>query len=224
MQVLHISDWHTDRDGAEAMTQIDNLASDDVELVCITGDMIRNYTDDLPMPGNHEKEAKRQRGEWLRMVPVFEAAWPYADIVAVPGNHDFCNYAIRGKVRSFDKIDTKTIKVRGLKISGFRGIPAFTDYWHGELSDRTVSLLYASMDPSADIFMSHTPPYSILDAVNEWRFAGAFGMAEWFIENPWIKRRFHLFGHIHECGGMTKEQYGMCFSNASGCYNILEIK
>lgn len=206
---------------------------EDVELVLITGDMLPNFPP-MWVEGFEEEQRKRQYGMWCQIAERFQNTWPNAALVAVPGNHDWCDYAIPGLVRSFDKLQGETITVKGLKISGFRGVPWFSGNWHGELADRAIDFLIAELDYSADIFLTHTPPYGILDTpmgffenpedFGDIRHVGAVGFEQFLTNNPWIKRRYHCFGHIHECGGNKFTRNNVIYSNAAGTLNELEIK
>jgi Icc-related predicted phosphoesterase len=235
MKALHISDWHSGFLETLRLMEAENLHRDeDVELVLITGDMLPNFKP-MWVEGFEEEQARRQRGMWCQIAHHFAETWPNAELVAVPGNHDWCDYNIDGVVKSFDKLQGQTFTVGGVKISGFRGVPWWTGHWHGELNDRAIDFLIAEMDFSAKIFLTHTPPYGILDSPNGGitmdkgmegyvRHVGAIGMEEWFTEHPWTKHRYHCFGHIHEVGGNKFTRNHVTYSNASGTCNVLEIK
>lgn len=235
MKALHISDWHSGYLDTLKILENENLDRQDesVELVLITGDMLPNFGI-INVPGFEDEMERRQRGMWCQIAWHFQELWPHADMIAVPGNHDWCDYGIEGVVKSFDKIEPATMTVRGLKITGFRGVPYWTGDYHGELSDRVIDMLIEGLDWSADIVLTHTPPYGILDIPTAFatelmdspyvRRVGAIGFEEWFTNHPWTKHRYHCFGHIHECGGSKFTRNHVTYSNAAATCNVLEIK
>ncbi len=170
-------------------------------------------------------EAGRQRPVWESMAALFRCAWPSIEgIVAVPGNHDFCDYAIPGLVESFDKYEPQTIQACGLKISGFRGIPWMGGYWDGEFGSRYFDMAVSGLEPAADIVLTHVPCDGILDQIDPIPGStGSVALAQWFIDNPSNKRRLHAFGHIHEHGGEILERHGVCYSNAAQHFNLITL-
>jgi Icc-related predicted phosphoesterase len=200
------------------MIEQEGLEGTDPDLVLISGDMVTNFK-----PKHRIIEAQLQRMAWELLVESFERAWPNAELIAVPGNHDFCAYAIPGRVKSFDKYEAQTITVRDRRITGFRGVPQLGGFWDGEFEDRYLDRVVALLDSEADVILTHTPAYGHFDAVHDTRFVGHRGLAEWFVNYPSSKRRHHVFGHIHECGGLTKEHNGVVFSNAAGTANWLDL-
>jgi Icc-related predicted phosphoesterase len=220
MRVLHISDWHARPTQAAATIRFSRLHEEaPADLVLITGDMLANFTD-VRIARELRVERRRQRADWLEMAQLFRGVWPKAELVAVPGNHDFCNYAIKGLVRSFDRYEPKTMRVRGLRITGFRGVELFTGYWDGEFSDRYLDEMVKGLDPKADIVMTHLAPAGILDLVHETRAIGHHNLAAWAATSG---PTLHCFGHVHECGGMTRLDNETTFSNAACSYNWLEL-
>jgi Icc-related predicted phosphoesterase len=224
MKLAHISDWHVDVMGAERILKENSIYDEDVEVLVVTGDMVRNFTN--LRHSIREVEAARQRKEWEDMTWVLHGAYPNAEIVAVPGNHDFCDYGIPGIIHSFDKMDVapEVIEVRGLRITGFRGVPEFSNgLWHGERNDRYFDLLMENMDQSCDLYLFHSPPHGIMDSPYDDYHVGIMRLEEFFINNPWIKTRFCFFGHIHECGGQKVYKNGVVYSNAAGTINYFNI-
>lgn len=222
MRLLHVSDWHTDAEGAEQNIRRLGILGGDPEMLLVTGDMLFDHPFRTLAGHVPPDQARWQRARWLEMVEVFRATWPHATILAVPGNHDWCNLNVQHSVRSWDKLQTKTIKVRGLTVTGFRGIPWFRGTWHGELGNETLTRMVATLDRSADIIITHTPPWNVLDDVYG-RSIGLPALTSWFVNHPWSKRRLHVFGHVHEQGGQVLERNGTCHSNASCRANWLTL-
>lgn len=216
MQILHLSDWHCGPTQARDRIVSEGLDNHQPDILAVTGDMLPNY---YPEYGN-PVEAQAQRPKWEKMIEVFREAWPKAEIVAVPGNHDFCDYWIPMQVWSLDKFETQSMTVKGLRISGFRGVPAYNGHWHGERDPRELEHAVAGLDPTADIILTHAPPYGILDRVWNPLHIGITPLAEWFRTHR-DKRRLHLFGHVHENGGQIEEGHNTLHSNAATMANLL---
>lgn len=222
-KILHISDWHGDWMKAERKIDEGALRSESPDILLVTGDMVIDRWLG-PRTAVRSEEGMKQIAEWYAMVDVFDASFPGADIIAVPGNHCFFDYYIPNRVESFDKFEGRTFSIGNLKFTGFRGVPWFNGYWDGEFSDRTVDMMVQDLDWSADIVLTHCPPFGILDAVNPDRCIGHKGLHNWFVNHPWHKRRIHAFGHVHECGGRFANRYDVTFSNAAGGWNILNLE
>ena len=121
---------------------------------------------------------------------------PYPYKLFVTGNHDLC-------LREAENIQNLPDNVfflqdRGVTIEGvkFFGIA----YDHSE----------SFIPEGTDVVITHEPPITILDesAGRNW---GNIPLLNRIKE---VKPRYHLFGHVHDGYGITK-QNGIVFSNAS---------
>jgi Icc-related predicted phosphoesterase len=226
MQIAHISDWHTNAAGAVRIlnenAQTHNYKN--VELVLITGDMLYDPIVSSKVKIMTPDLIQDQRWEWEEAASVIQERFPRAKLVAVPGNHDWCNYGIPDLVTSFDEFGPlPAIEVAGVRIAGFRGVPMFYGFYHGEFSDRYFhEHIFPHLELS-DILLTHAPPHGILDDVIDARRIGIMGLEEWFTNHPWHRRRLHCFGHVHERGGAFKGQGEVYYSNAAGAINFLNF-
>lgn len=242
VDILHISDWHANE--ARFSERLVNIAMERAEpdLLVMSGDMI---FDPPEFRANRFAAAADQRFEWEEMNRAIDQIWPGVDRVAVPGNHDWCNFDIPNVCPSFDECNGQSVIVAGgLRIGGFRGVPgdpARASAWDRELHPEAFSWLIAELPKDLDLLVVHTPPYGILDRI--WlerkkkrmlapyqspydldryqESIGAPGLAEWCMEQPRLKAV--CFGHIHEDGGKVEQHGNILFSNASCHANWLNI-
>lgn len=236
MRIVHASDWHG---------RLAELPEADAYV--FTGDMLPNFPVVERDYGlrlwriDPAVEAVRQ-AEWLaerRHPHRGVLASPDAPILCVRGNHDFIPAAELfpgADVTEF--IGNELHEVLGRTFSGHRGIPWIHGSWNDEthrpdLIDRMKRM------PTADVYVTHYPPWGILD-YSGWPGHGEehYGLEE--MAYQLIERSFptvivpgedladqppaalHLFGHIHECGGMTRREGGVLFSNAATTFNVIE--
>lgn len=235
--ILHLSDWHCNEVRFEETLCRVMDGRSEPDILVITGDMIY----DPPFFINNERAAaEEQRQVWESFVYSIHRVIPgVGDIVAVPGNHDWCDYAIPSVVHSFDKAEGSVIEVDGLRIGGWRGVPRVGNpriTWSHELDPFAFNWLMAEVDkiqPEIDMLVVHSPPYGVLDQVRERRkhdqifdkSVGVPGLKEWCDAKPSL--RLVCFGHIHEQGGMLTMGEGkeahVTYSNASCHANWLNV-
>lgn len=170
-------------------------------------------------------EEGRLQDEWIeaRLIPyLIKCNINLANVVAINGNHDGCN---------FDKwfpnslhTGAKTITVQGIKIGLLVGVPIFTTEWYEEIGPMEMESRIKSIEPDIDILISHTPPYSILDnghgdehIGSQELYVALFGRSVFDSQAPYFTNiKLNLFGHAHEGRG-TKH---FDFANRQlRCYN-----
>jgi Icc-related predicted phosphoesterase len=215
IKIVHLSDWHETPDFLKPVEY-----HSDADFVIATGDMVANSIH--WNRGNLYAEREIQRSWWLGIREYISLCWPNATIVAVPGNHDYCDYGTKKYVFSIDGKRTESFAVKGVRFTGFRGVPYFRGQWNSELDARELAFRVSKLDPNADVLLTHTPPYQIMDVTGGLVYAGSMALREW-VDNKW-QGKLHCFGHIHECGGkVSRNDKGQQFSNASCTMNYLEI-
>lgn len=236
MRIVHASDWHG--------RLIELPAAD---LYVFSGDMLpnfpvteRDYGLRLFMIRSEVERVKQL--EWLadRSYPHRGMlASPDSPIVCVRGNHDYIDAAVLFPGANVTELlDNESLEIAGKRITGHRGIPWIHGIWNDEthrpdLIDRMKSM------PQADIYVTHYPPWGILDHLGPLSRNEHVGLEE--LAYRLIYRRtpvpsdsdaepdfnrihsLHLFGHIHECGGRTEQHGGVLFSNAATTFNVIEF-
>ena len=146
--------------------------------------------------------------------------------VLVAGNHDFVlqqmdrrnwllanNYGITYLEDSFINIDG--IGIYGSPWSPVFGMWAFMKQRNAELDEVWQKV---PTDGSVDLLVTHTPRYGRFDVSVRGNYNVGCEMLANRIND--IHPKVHVFGHIHECGGMIKEETevplkGMISLNAS---------
>lgn len=81
---------------------------------------------------------------------------------------------------------------------------------------------WALIPGDIDILITHSPPFKMFDSVNDRTFqrkfkhVGSLSLANRVIGNVCFPNlKLHVFGHIHECGGMVMDIGDRKFVNAS---------
>jgi len=140
---------------------------------------------------------------WFNHLPVKHKIY-------IPGNHDWMllNYQYDKLKKIFndtvDLVIVDTVEVDEVKIFG--ASPPGS---------------WSAIPEGIDILVTHYPPLSILDEIpanskfNSEPYPINIGSKELLDRVTKVKPRFHLFGHIHECGGCRETYEGTVFSNAA---------
>lgn len=161
---------------------------------------------------------------------------PDARVVCVRGNHDFVPIApIFAGCDVTELVGNEVTEVLGRRVTGHRGIPWIHGTWNDEthrpdLIDRMKRM------PAAELYLTHYPPWGILDAFGLPGREDHYGLEEMayrlirLSEPPSDRpleqdavRAVHMFGHIHECGGMTRQEGNVLFSNAATRVNVIDL-
>ena len=129
----------------------------------------------------------------------------YPHKIFICGNHDECLYGanIDGLDGNVHYLCNSGIELYGLK---FYGVPMFMS----DCITEQQSLNYAQIPINADVLITHTPPFGILDFDDNINY----GSDELLSRIEVVKPRMHLFGHIHAQHGM-KVLNGITFSNGA---------
>ena len=161
----------------------------------------------------------------------------YTHICIVAGNHDricetYPDYQVKDMFERKDNIhyikdETITLDFddKGvLTISGTPYQPEFCNWaFNVDDSDKLQFIFDSVLDENADIWMTHCPPFNILDQTHYQRpqFGSTgdehLGSIELYNVLKMKKPRYHVFGHIHGDGGKIIEIDGTTYINASVC-------
>lgn len=130
---------------------------------------------------------------------------PYRHKIFICGNHDDCLYGatINGLDDNVHYLCNSGIEIEGLN---FYGVPMFM----GDCVTDRQTRNYARIPDDADILVTHSPAYGILDfddGIN-------YGSEELLGKLAMLHLKAHLFGHIHVEHGVAKH-YGVIFSNGA---------
>jgi Icc-related predicted phosphoesterase len=248
--IYHISDWHNRGEGFQRRLDFEIRSQElsEPDLIVITGDMIHNFAPARSrIQGKDPYEERRQIVHYQTLIDYIDFIWPGVDIFAVRGNHDWCDYGIEGSVKAFDNLEGCTYNWNGLKIHGFRGVPAYLN-WNDGYTEKALEALCDLVPKDTDILITHTPPLGILDDAYDAHcyICGNRVSSDGFCHKTHIfdpaypppviaprnlgsisvrylvdrmNLKAHFFGHIHECGGRVEVHGKTTFSNASCTLN-----
>jgi len=144
-------------------------------------------------------------------------------IVVIAGNHD--TYLennpefFRDRGPDFYYLCDEYIEIEGVKIYGsprsvyFEEVNPLCSAFM--LPDTDLIPYWEKIPDNLDILITHTPPWGILDQVitsREVRNCGSKYLTEVVLKK---KPRYHIFGHLHEHGGMVYNNKDTTFMNVS---------
>jgi Icc-related predicted phosphoesterase len=215
MRIVHFSDWHW---GFEQLPEAD--------LYVCTGDMLPNFT-----WCDTAKALKKERikqaaavARWVAetggMVPLLGS--PKAPVVCLRGNHDFISLApmFAGCNLIHEFVGNEVVEACSLRVTGHRGVPTINNTWSDEVERPDLLDRFRAMDRNCDLYLTHYPAGGIgLDLPGRW---GLDEVDNWFYYNGKTRYPIHMFGHVHECGGMSKRMGDVWYSNAACSINVFE--
>lgn len=221
MRALHISDWHADPDSfKKALSR--EIREDprmlDADVIVLSGDMVFNSYACFKQPS---LEGQYQRPAFQEMLDFLDVCFPGVDVVGVRGNHDYFNYGIRGD--SWQGIDI--FELWGYKWASMRGVPLHMGSWNDELVESELDALAQQVPLDTQILITHAPPFGILDDTRDDatmpRNIGS--QAFRLLVDRLPNLQLHMFGHVHEQGGMVQTRNNVVFSNASCTSNYIVL-
>lgn len=217
LRIAHISDTH---DAPRIVRQVADLQ---VDVICLTGDILNNRGRINGGGIIPSLERKYQESWGRKQAKKWAADFGDTPVVYVDGNHDFIDI---GKwLRHYGctnlhhiTAETPCVEVNGVRFAGFREIPWIAGEWEGEVHDLRPAVDRA-FECNPDILVTHGPPAGILDGPNGYGSAPLATALTWRAGN--IKA--HLFGHVHETGGTIIEEMGITFSNAANHCQVVTV-
>jgi Icc-related predicted phosphoesterase len=141
-------------------------------------------------------------GEWLNRQP-------FKHKVVIPGNHDLgfedswpaASAILRKKCPDVQILNQELVDVEGKLIWGSPWTPEFHG-WAFNYDHSKAPEYWKDIPERLDVLMTHGPPHGVLDGV--FRHGGPklnVGCPALLLAVQTKAPRFHVFGHIHECGG-----------------------
>lgn len=182
MRIVAVADTHTFQDDLGTLPEGDVLIH--------AGDMLRAGT----------LEELGPVAEWLN-------AQPHRHKIIVPGNHDVCFQTEPEAARA--KVDATVLVDEGVELEGvhFWGSPWQPQHpeWGYHLPSDRIGEAWAKVPAGIDVLITHTPPRGIGDRVGSDTRVGCRALTEAIAR---IGARLHLFGHVHQEGGVWKHGAG----------------
>lgn len=133
---------------------------------------------------------------------------PYTYKVFIAGNHDFFfeNFTQQEIQDRLPKgvffLNDSGIEIEGIKIWGSPITPTFCNLAFNKNRGNEIAKHWDKIPQDTDILITHGPPYGILDKILNGLHVGCEDLVQKIIA---IKPKFHIFGHIHEAHGLTKQ-------------------
>lgn len=123
-------------------------------------------------------------------------------------NTGFRTFVVRGNWDYEFRIENKKVSILENEAKEFKGYH-FLGAGFGHFSE--IKKLAGGIDPKKLVLLTHEPPYDILDLTFLGSSAGMMDLRASVME---VKPILHVFGHIHESAGVTKQK-GTLFVNAA---------
>lgn len=141
----------------------------------------------------------------LRTVASWIAELPHRHKVIVAGNHDWAFVrepaAARAMFRGAHYLEDAEVEVEGLRFYGAPWQPEFCDWAFNLPRGPALDAVWAKIPHGIDVLITHGPPEGIGDRVSVARRTGCADLRRRIAE---LEPRLHLFGHIHEDGGVWR--------------------
>jgi predicted phosphohydrolase len=165
----------------------DELTVPDGDVFVHAGDMCqRGDLDEL-----------RRALDWMR-------ALPHRHKVIIAGNHDFAFLESPAEARAlaadgFTYLEDSATTIDCVLFWGSPWQPAFNDWAFNLPRGKALAEKWALIPEGVDVLVTHGPPHGIGD---RGPVAGRLGCEDLLERVKAIKPRLHLFGHIHQDGGV----------------------
>jgi len=145
-------------------------------------------------------------------------ALPHGRKVLIAGNHDWLFQRDPALARSLLEgsvfLEDSQAEVLGLRIYGSPWTPWFFDWAFNLPRGPDLRAKWDLIPAGVDILVTHGPPYGRGDQTRRGEKTGCRDLLE--AVQARVKPRWHVFGHIHEDYGVTREPC-TTFVNASVC-------
>jgi len=182
MRIVAVADTHLFHD---------ELVVPDGDLFVHAGDMCR---------AGHRSELVLA-AEWIRSLP-------HAKKIVVAGNHDW--YFSDDRAAAIDVLgdgvvylEDAGVEVEGVKFWGSPWQPEFNAWAFNLPRGAPLAEKWAKIPANTDVLITHGPPAGLGDRSS---VGGRQGCADLLARVKKIRPRVHLYGHIHEDGGVWNEE------------------
>lgn len=169
----------------------DELAVPDGDVFVHAGDMCRGG----------DLDELRENAAWI-------AALPHRHKVIVAGNHDWA-FAREPDVARQIVADAGAIyledadtTIDGVRFYGSPWQPAFHDWAFNLPRGAALAAVWSRIPQGIDVLVTHSPPNGIGD---RGPMGGRAGCADLRSRLAVVQPRLHLFGHIHQDGGLWRD-------------------
>jgi predicted phosphohydrolase len=144
---------------------------------------------------------------------------PHEHKIVVAGNHDwsFARAHERATARAALEeagviyLEDAQAEIAGLRVYGSPWQPELCGWAFNLPRGPELARIWAAIPEGLDLLITHGPPAGIGDRVSDTRREGCADLAARVAR---VRPRVHVFGHIHEDGGVW-EQHGTLFANVT---------
>jgi Icc-related predicted phosphoesterase len=151
----------------------------------------------------------------LRDFDAFLAELPHRHKVVIAGNHDWCFQRkprpARAALKHAIYLEDEAVEIEGLKIYGSPWQPWFLDWAFNLPRGPELGERWAKIPDDTEILVTHGPPLGFGDRTFRGDRVGCEDLLKRVRE---VKPSLHIYGHIHEDGGIFEEG-GVKFVNAT---------
>ena len=157
------------------------------------------------------------RDEELAAFDAFLASLPHRHKIVIAGNHDFCferePERARAGLTGCHYLEDGGVEIEGVRFYGSPWQPRFLNWAFNLDRGAPLRAKWDLIPEGIDVLITHGPPLGHGDAT----FSGEpVGCADLLAAIERVRPRFHVFGHIHEGYGVTRNEH-TTFINASTC-------
>ncbi len=151
---------------------------------------------------------------------------PHAHKILVAGNHDigFEREAILYESlvpAGVIYLKDQSLQLGETEIYGSPWTPRFYDWAFMKPRGAALRAVWQLIPSTTDLLITHGPPLHIADLTSDGDAAGCADLLD-EVENR-IKPRWHLFGHIHECGSQEYNNGVTRFANLAMSIKVFDL-
>lgn len=148
----------------------------------------------------------------------FLASLPHRHKLVIAGNHDWCfqrqGAEARARLRHATYLEDEALVIEGWRFFGSPWQPAFNDWAFNLARGEPLREKWALIPAGTDVLVTHGPPLGHGDRV---AYGGEHvGCEDLLRAVERLAPRLHVFGHIHEGAGVTRNAV-TTFVNAACC-------
>ncbi len=190
-----------------------------MNIVCISD--THGLHDQLELPSGdmliHAGDISRRGTEYeVRQFLSWFEVQPFQYKIFIAGNHDFFfeDYPILVKEMIPENViylENSAVEIEGIRFWGSPISPRFFDWAFNRDRGPKIRQYWEQIPDKTDILITHGPPLHHGDTIISGEQVGCKDLLEVINEK---RPTYHLFGHIHEAYGITKNKH-TTFINAS---------
>lgn len=153
----------------------------------------------------------------VRRFNKFLGTLPHKHKIVIAGNHDFCferePEIARKELTNCIYLQDEAIVVEGIKFYGSPWQPWFFDWAFNLQRGEEINSKWQLIPKDTNVLITHGPPRGFGDKVVNGLPVGCDDLLRKIQE---VKPKYHIFGHIHEDAGITRDRH-TTYVNASTC-------